>query len=414
MTGRGGARRSSRSRRGGSDLLGIGRNGPVLTPVLAALGLLVTALLTLALFTGSVPLPGGGSRGGGGVVAGAARTPAPSNIVVVDPRVNIPGTLTYVKQGNLWVQSGNKAVQITSSGHGSMPSWSPDGRWIYYIETVQDTGYFPGAGNPPTHYLMDVPILTRVHPDGSGAEKLLSGRYVKGPYTWFFWLRQPRLSPDGRTVALLSDGPDPTTSDVVLQLFDLQTKKMRAGGVAENPPLGHQDPAWRPDGKVLLYVMNGRDGARGAPVIYGYDPATKKSTPLSGPGYMQPSWSPDGRWIAVTRTSNLGTDIAILDGKTGTEVLRLTSDERSWAPVWSPRGDAIAYMHLEGQIVDLRMIGLTGSGPGWTKGNLPDVTQYSGLDGVSGASWFIPGDQLPAPTATPSVPVPSVSGSSVP
>jgi hypothetical protein len=60
------------------------------------------------------------------------------------------------------------------------------------------------------------------------------------------------------------------------------------------------------------------------------------------------------------------------------------------------------------------MIGLTGSGPGWTKGNLPDVTQYSGLDGVSGASWFIPGDQLPAPTATPSVPVPSVSGSSVP
>jgi len=413
MTGRGGAVRPSRSTRGGSDRSGLSPSGPVLAPVLAAVGLLVTALVTLALFTGSVPLPGGGSgKGGGGV--GPARTPAPSNVVVVDPRANIPGTLVYVKQGNLWVQTGNKAVQITSSGHGAMPSWSPDGQWIYYIETVQDAGYFPAAGNPPNHYLMDVPILTRVHPDGSGAEKLMSGRYVKGTYTWFAWLRQPRVSPDGQTVALLSDWPDPTASDVVLQLFNVQTGKLRGTGVAENPPLGHQDPAWRPDGKILLYVMNGRDGARGAPVIYRYDPATKKSAPVGGPGYMQPSWSPDGRWIAVTRTSNLGTDIAILDGRTGTEVLRLTSDEKSWAPVWSPRGDAIAYMHLEGQIADLKMIGLKGAGPGWTKEQLPDVTQYSGLDSVSGASWFIPPDQLPAPTATPSVPVPSASGSSAP
>jgi hypothetical protein len=71
-------------------------------------------------------------------------------------------------------------------------------------------------------------------------------------------------------------------------------------------------------------------------------------------------------------------------------------------------------MHLEGQIVDLKMIGLTGSGPGWTKEQLPDVTQYSGLDGVSGASWFIPADQLPAPTAAPTAPAPSASGSSIP
>ena len=56
---------------------------------------------------------------------------------------NIPGTLVYVKQGNLWIQTGNKATQITTSGAGSMPSWSPDGQWIYYIESVHDQGYFP-------------------------------------------------------------------------------------------------------------------------------------------------------------------------------------------------------------------------------------------------------------------------------
>lgn len=414
MTGRGGTAGPSRSARGGAERLGVGRHERVVAPILAAAGLLVVALLTLSLFTGSIPLLGGGSGKGGRGGADSARTPAPSNVVVVDPRASIPGTLTYVKQGNLWVQTGNKSVQITSSGNGSMPSWSPDGQWIYYIESVQDTGYFPAAGNPPSHYLMDVPILTRVHPDGSGADKLLSGKYEKGPYTWFSWLREPRVSPDGRTVALLSDGPDPTTSDVVLQLFNLATKKLRSTGVAENAPLGHQDPAWRPDGKLLLYVMNGRDGASGAPVIYRYDPATMKSAPVSGPGYMQPSWSPDGRWIVVTRTSNLGTDIAILDGKTGTEVVRLTNDQKSWAPVWSPRGDAIAYMHIEGRIVDLKMIGLQGSGPGWTKEVLPDVTQYSGLDGGSGASWFIPADQLPSPTVAPTVPIPVPTGSSAP
>ena len=41
---------------------------------------------------------------------------------------------------------------------------------------------------------------------------------------------------------------------------------------------------------------------------------------------MQPSWSPDGRYVAVTKTSTLGTDVAILDARTGNEVLRLTND----------------------------------------------------------------------------------------
>jgi dipeptidyl aminopeptidase/acylaminoacyl peptidase len=403
--------------RAATDPYGIGPSRTLIAPALAGVGLAVIALITLALFTGSVPVPAGGSGPGGGNNGGAVgpiRTPAPSNVVIVDPRTNIPGTLVFVKQGNLWTQTGNKAVQITTSGAGSMPSWSPDGQWIYYIESVHDPGgYFPGGGEAPNRYSMDYPVLTRVHPDGSGAEKLLSGRYKQGSYTWFFWIRQPRVSPDGRTVVIASDGPDPTKSDVVLQTYDVKTDKTRRLNLPENPPLGHQDPAWRPDGKLLLFVRNGRDGTRGAPTIYRYDPATKKSVALSAPGYMQPSWSPDGRWVAVTKTSTLGTDVAILDARNGSEVLRLTSDGRSWGPVWSPKGDSIAYMHIEGLIVDLKMIGLSGSGPAWTAEQLPDVTQYSGLDGGSGASWYIPADQLPPPASSPA-PASSPGGSAAP
>jgi Tol biopolymer transport system component len=412
----------ARGARPKSDPYGIGPAGTLAAPILAAVGLAVVALLTLAVFTGSIPLPGGsgsgggggngGGGGGGGTVIAPNRTPAPSNVVIVDPRTNIPGTLVYVKQGNLWTQTGNKAVQITTSGAGSMPSWSFDGQWIYYIESVHDQGYFPGGTEGLARYTMDYPVLTRIHPDGTGAEKLLSGRYRQGSYTWFFWIRQPRVSPDGRTVAIVSDGPDPTKSDVVMQTYDVKTDKTRKLGVPENAPLGHQDPAWRPDGKLLLYVKNGRDGTRGAPVIYRYDPSSKRNVALSAPGYMQPSWSPDGRYIAVTKTSTLGTDVAILDARNGNEVLRLTNDDRSWAPVWSPKGDSIVYMHIDGLIVDLRMIGLKGDGPTWTTEQLPDVTQFSGLDGGSGASWYIPG--YPTPAVSPSAPAASPSGSTAP
>ena len=85
--------------------------------------------------------------------------------------------------------------------------------------------------------------------------------------------------------------------------------------VPENVPLGHQDPSWRADGKFLLYVRNGRSGSRGAPVVYRWDVAKATSTPITGPGYLEPTYSPDGKYIAATRTSAFGNDIVILDAR---------------------------------------------------------------------------------------------------
>jgi Tol biopolymer transport system component len=333
---------------------------------------------------------------------------------VTDPQANIPGSLVYVKAGNVWIQTGGKATQLTTSGGAASATWSPDGQWIYYIQTeVLPNSLFPEGNSGPARYTMNVPTLTRISPDGRTIQPLLGGRFKKNGYSWFYWLIDPAVSPDGKTVALFSDGPDPTRSDVVLQLYNVATKKLSKPAIAENPPYGHQDAAWRPDGKLLLYVRNGRDGQRGLPQIYTYDPVTHKGSAFGAPGYMHPSWSPDGRYVAVTRQTPEGTDVAILSAQTGVEVLRLTNDGSSWAPVWSPRGDAIAYLHIVGQVVDLKMIGLTGSGPTWTVTQLPDVTEYSGLDASSGASWYIPPSQLPA-TPAPSVPSSSPAASPSP
>jgi Tol biopolymer transport system component len=210
---------------------------------------------------------------------------------------------------------------------------------------------------------------------------------------------------------MVSDRPDPTRSDVVLQFYDLITKKTTVPKLTEEAPLGHQDPDWRPDGKVLLYVHNGRDGARGAPSIYRWDATKRTATALTGPGYLEPAFSPDGRYVAATKTSTFGNDLVILDASSGRELLRLTNDGASWAPVWSPLGDSIAFLHIQGQIVDLDLVRLSGDAPDWTVKDVIPLTEVSGLDSASRPDWFVPADQLPAPSQTPAASAaPSSSG----
>jgi Tol biopolymer transport system component len=243
-------------------------------------------------------------------------------------------------------------------------------------------------------------------------EVLLTGRIKRDDRSWFFWIRQPAVSADGKTVALISDGPDPAERDSVLQFYDLTTEERTIPDVPESVPLGHQDPSWRADGRYLLYVRNGRSGSRGAPVVYRWNVAEGEATQITGAGYLEPRFSPDGKYIVATRTSAFGNDVVILDGAHGRELLRITDDGRSWAPVWSPAGDAIAFLHIDGLIVDLKMARLDGAGPDWTLGETLDLTQVSGLDGGSRPDWFVaPEDLPPAPAATAP---PSPSGSTAP
>jgi Tol biopolymer transport system component len=387
-----------------------------LAPLLSLAGLAIVAGITLSLLTGSLPTlagPGGnggnGGNGGGGGGGGPIRTPTPSNVVVIDPRTNVPGALLYVKSGNIWIQSGAQAHQVTSDGADSMPTFSPDGQWIYFIHSNPGTGKWPSEGVVRV-YDLEIQSLERIPADGSGQpEVIMNGQVHQGSYHWSAFIRQPSISPDGKTAAVISDGPDPSQSDPVLQFVNLTTGKMTNPKLPEAAYLGHQDPAWSPDGGSVLYVHSERNGALGAPTIVRYDLTTKRTKTLTNPGYIAPAWSPDGRYIAATKTSSFGTDIVILDASTGAELLRLTKDESSFDPVWSPAGDAIAYFHLDHGVVDLYEVPLQGTAPSWTVGDPLALTESAGLEAVSRPSWFIPPDQLPpTPPPTPVV-TPAVS-----
>jgi len=97
----------------------------------------------------------------------------------------------------------------------------------------------------------------------------------------------------------------------------------------------------------------------------------------------------------------------ILSAATGAEVAQISDDGSSWGPTWSPAGNQIAFLHVEGQVVDLRMVQLTGPAGAWTVSAPSNLTSAAGLDSLSRPDWFVPADQMPPPTPALATPTPA-------
>ena len=240
-------------------------------------------------------------------------TPAPSNVVIVSRR-SLQG-LDRVCEGRqrLGPDRQRRRTSSTSSGGDSMPTWSPDGQWVYYIRrrTQMGSGRVRGVRDDALRPGRDPASCASVPMGAAEPELLATGKFKQGHSPGLLAARsrccrrmadQSRWSPTRRT-------PTRATSSSSSSTPRPENIK-RAGRGRDRRRSGHQDPEWRPDGEHLLYVKNGRDGARGTPVIVRYDPATKKSRAVTAPGLREPRRTrPTARYFAATRTSNLGTDV---------------------------------------------------------------------------------------------------------
>ena len=98
-------------------------------------------------------------------------------------------------------------------------------------------------------------------------------------------------------------------------------------------------PSWSPDGKWIALSMEGS--------IWKVDPATGVAFELTYNRryHSSPNWSPDGKWIVYTAEDDLARiQLEILDVETGT-THTLTDDEHIYTdPVFSPDGSRLAYV----------------------------------------------------------------------
>ena len=134
---------STRASRDSRDPYGIGPVAGYLGPIVAVVVLVIIAIATLSLLNGQLPFRTVSSGPGG---PGPAVTPAPSNVVIVEPKVTFPGSIIYAKSGNIWIQTRDGSKQLTDSGTDSMPSFAPDGSWVYFIRIAEGRAKFPAGG----------------------------------------------------------------------------------------------------------------------------------------------------------------------------------------------------------------------------------------------------------------------------
>lgn len=209
---------------------------------------------------------------------------------------------------------------------------------------------------------------------------------------------QPLWSPDGRSIAFLSDAPAPRKAkpgkgsgsdddeEEISQVWSMPATGGKARRLT-NFPSGVDDYVWSPDGTRIAVIVRDAERPAGAakpkhppPIattryqfkedgtgyldtrrthLYVVDVATGKAEQVTSGQHdeLLPAWSPDGKLIAyVTKRGNdpdrhLNFDIYVAEPRAGATERQLTTFTGAdldpyWEtrPAWSPDGTRIAYL----------------------------------------------------------------------
>jgi serine/threonine protein kinase len=209
----------------------------------------------------------------------------------------------------------------------------------------------------------------------------------------------PSFSPDGAQVAFMWDGEQHDNQDIyVLMVGSDQQHRLT------NDPAPDISPAWKPDGSEIAFVRV-VDGRAAICVVsplgesehrldeLSLVPARLDLAPIPTPVHQMLSWSPDGRWLAVSRVMS-GEDRGIFliasDGSARHLLLRAAKSETVDSATFSPDGHRLAY--LSGGVVYTAQ--LSGENPPAIVGTpAPRTDRLRGL-GQLGLTWTPDGQSL--------------------
>jgi Tol biopolymer transport system component len=222
--------------------------------------------------------------------------------------------------------SGGKAVQLTPK-EASMPSWTPDGKRIYFAGahhgTVASIEYVPAAGGPVVRIPVRGPHPVEQNPPWGGIS----------------------VSPDGRKI-LFGGHYSAASAKLVAHVFTLPAE---GGQVADLLTAIHElsYPCWSPDGKQIAFVSAGWPGDDWIHNIYtipadgGSPRRLTSASDKVDEAYI--AWSPDGRFLAYHSLDDKIRLLPLAGGPSQVLVEGLRRNRWASGLAWSPDGKELAY-----------------------------------------------------------------------